>query len=274
MIGFRWVSALLVAAGIVSAAQEGFAQTLNNRDAFRYASRQDFALELRVGSFNENIDGQLGLAGRGPYNDLFCSTRDANATAGSAVGCPFRFRIGLEIDWQIIRLGPLGQIGVGLIGSWGNASAKAPASAGMNSADPTAWRRTAQDTSLQVVQLAPVAVWRIDSIARRTRYFPVVPVLKAGPAFAPWWVTNGENLARGAGGQDAVGLSQGFFLGGQIAVMLDAFEPGAARQWDQNAGINHSYLFFELNYSYFGGLTRRTLDVGGLAWSAGVAVEF
>jgi hypothetical protein len=268
------VSYAATALAVGLAASESTAQTFGTRDADRYSSRQDFALELRVGSFSENIDGQLGLGGRGPYNDIFCSTRDANASATAAVGCPLRFRFGLEIDWQIVRLGPLGQLGVGLAGSWGSAYAKAPATAGMNSPDPTAWRRTAQETTLQVLHFAPMAVWRIDSIARRTRYFPVVPTLKAGLALAPWWVTNGENYARSSSGEDAVGLSQGFFVGGQIAVLLDAFEPGAARRWDNNAGINHSYLFVELNYTYLGGLTRRTLDVGGLAWTAGISIEF
>ncbi len=50
-------------------------------------------------------------------------------------------------------------------------------------------------------------------------------------------------------------------------------EPHTARQWDQMSGVNHSYLFFELNYTYLGGFTRRTLDLGGLGWTAGVLLE-
>lgn len=271
----RFYSSMLsVSAAIVLGSLTAQAQTFGTRDADRYASPQNFALELRLGSFNENIDGQLGVPGRGPYNEIFCSTRESNAVAGSAVGCPLRFRGGFEADWQFLRMGPLGQLGLGLLGSFGNAFAKAPASAGMNSADASTWRRTAQDTALVVVHIAPLLVWRFDTIARRTRYFPIVPVLKVGPQVAPWWVTNGENYARTSTGEDAVGLSQGFFLGGGIAVLLDAFEPGAARAWDNNAGINHSYLYFEINYSYLGGLTRKTLDVGGLTWTGGVTVEF
>lgn len=251
------------------------AQTFGPRTGPSWESPQHFALELRIGSFSENIDGQLGVGGRGPFNEIFCSTRDSNAPAGSAVGCPFRFRVGLEFDWQIVRLGPVGSLGVGANASYGNAFARAPATAGMSSPEPTAWRRTAQDTSLQVVQSALFGVLRFDGLARAVRWLPLAPYAKAGVALAPWWVTNGENNARDpVTGQEAVGLSQGFYLAGGLAVMLDAFEPHVARQWDQVSGVNHSYVFFELHYTYLGGLTRRTLDVGGLAWTAGVTIEF
>jgi|LNFM01.1.fsa_nt_gb hypothetical protein len=251
------------------------AQTFGPRSRSSWETPQNFAIELRIGSFSENIDGQLGLAGRGPFQEIFCSTRDPNAAAGTAVGCPLRFRGGLEFDWQILRLGPVGSLGVGAIASYSNATARAPATAGMTSTDPTVWRRTAQDTSLQVLQSSIHAVLRVDVLARRIRWLPLAPYAKAGIALAPWWVTNGERNARDPiTNEDAIGLSHGFFLAGGVAVMLDTFEPDVARQWDQTSGVNHSYLFFELNYTYLGGFTRRTLDVGGLAWTAGVAIEF
>ena len=251
------------------------AQTFGPRSRSSWETPQNFAIELRIGSFSENIDGQLGLAGRGPFQEIFCSTRDPNAAAGTAVGCPLRFRGGLEFDWQILRLGPVGSLGVGAIASYSNAAARAPATAGMTSTDPTVWRRTAQDTSLQVLQSSIHAVLRVDVLARRIRWLPLAPYAKAGIALAPWWVTNGERNARDPiTNEDAIGLSHGFFLAGGVAVMLDTFEPDVARQWDQTSGVNHSYLFFELNYTYLGGFTRRTLDVGGLAWTAGVAIEF
>lgn len=268
-------SLFIAASAIVALEAPALAQTFGPRDGPRWESPQHFAIELRIGSFSENIDGQLGLAGLGPYNEIFCSTRDPNAPANAPVGCPFRFRGGLEFDWQILRLGPVGSLGVGAIATYGNATARAPATAGMSSTDPTTWRRSAQDTSLQVLQSSIHAVLRVDVLARRIRWLPLAPYAKAGIALAPWWVTSGEMNARDpVTGQDAVGLSHGFFLAGGLAVMLDTFEPDVARQWDQVSGVNHSYLFFELHYTYLGGFTRRTLDVGGLAWTAGVTIEF
>ncbi len=267
-------AALATALCAALAAREASAQTFGTRDAPSFASRQDFAIELRVGSFSENIDGQIGMADAGPYRQIFCSTRDSNAAAGSAVGCPLRFRAGLEADWQIVRLGPIGQFGIGAFVTYGNATARAPATAGMSSTDATTWRRTAQETALHTLSTAVFGVLRFDGLARRIPWFPIAPYAKAGLALTPWWVNSGEDLAKDSMGNDAIGLSQGVFLAGGLSVMLDAFEPQVARRWDQVSGVNHSFLFFELNYSYLGGITRRTLDVGGLAWTAGVMIEF
>jgi hypothetical protein len=251
------------------------AQTFGPRDGTRpFETPQNFAIELRLGSFSENIDGQLGLAGRGPYQQIFCSTRDSNAAASAPVTCPFRTRFGVEGDWEIVRLGPVGLLGVGAFAMYGNASARAPAADGMSSADATTWRRSAQDTSLQVVSTAVFGLLRLDGLARRIRWIPIVPYAKAGLALAPWWVTSGDQLAKDSMGNDAIGLSQGLFVAGGLSLMLDSLEPHTARQWDQTSGVNHSFVFFELNYSYLGGITRRTLDVGGLAWTAGVMAEF
>ncbi|MDP3274147.1 MAG: MXAN_2562 family outer membrane beta-barrel protein [Deltaproteobacteria bacterium] len=267
-------TSVLSAAALFSLSPLASAQTYGTQDRRPEESRQDFALELRFGSFTENIDNQVGMAANGPFRQIFCSTRDATAASTATVGCPARFRFGAEFDWQILRLGPVGSFGVGLVASFGSAVADAPALSGMSSTDATQWRRSAQQTTLNVVQGAALAVLRIDGLARRVRWLPVVPFAKAGLALAPWWVTSGEANARDTSGNDAVGLSQGFYFAGGLAVMLDTFEPHVARQWDQQSGVNHSYVFFELNYQYLGGITRRTLDVGGLAWTAGVNVEF
>jgi hypothetical protein len=266
--------ALAASAALVAIAPAASAQTFGPRSGPRWESPQNFAIELRVGSFNQAIDEQLGLAGRGPYQQIFCSTRDATAAAGSAVGCPMRFRVGLEGDWQILRLGPVGSLGVGALAQYGNAFANAPAAAGMSSTDATQWRRSAQTTSLQAINTAVFAVLRVDVLAQRVRWLPIAPYAKAGLALAPWWVTSGEETARDPiTNSDAVGLSSGFFLAGGLSVMLDAFEPHTARQWDQLSGVNHSYVYVELNYSYLGGLGRRTLDLGGLGWTAGILLE-
>lgn len=268
------LSAFSALAALALTSANADAQTWGPRTGQSWESPQNFAFELRIGSFTQNIDEQLGLGGRGPYQQIFCSTRDASAAAGSPVGCPMRFRVGLGGDWQIVRLGPIGSLGVGAFAQYGNAFAKAPATAGMSSTDPTQWRRTAQDTALHAIHTSVYAVLRVDEIARRVRWLPIAPYAKAGLAFAPWWVSTGEDTARDpVTNGDAVGLSHGFMVSGGLSVLLDAFEPHTARQWDQTSGVNHSYLFFELNYQYLGGFTRRTIDLGGLGWTAGVLLE-
>jgi len=274
VIARRTVTGSLFAACASLCANTATAQTFGPRVGPSWESPQHFALELRVGSFHQAIDEQLGLGTAGPFHQIFCSTREPTAPAGSTVGCPMRFRVGLEFDWQIVRLGPVANLGIGAFAQYGNAFAQAPATAGMTSSDPTQWRRTEQTTSLQAINTAIFGVFRLDGLARKVRWLPLAPYAKAGVALAPWWVTIGEQTARDPiTGQDAVGLSHGLFVGGGLSVLLDVFEPQAARQWDQMSGVNHSYLFFELQYTYLGGFGRRTLDLGGIGWTAGIMLE-
>ena len=41
------------------------------------------------------------------------------------------------------------------------------------------------------------------------------------------------------------GATNGWSVAGGLALMLDFFDPGLARELDQDTGINHTYLFFE-----------------------------
>lgn len=58
--------------------------------------------------------------------------------------------------------------------------------------------------------------------------------------------------------------------GAQLALELDIFEPRAARALDEEWGINHSFIFFEL----YGNVSLGSVDVSAIAWAAGLGVTF
>ena len=58
-------------------------------------------------------------------------------------------------------------------------------------------------------------------------------------------------------------------------VLLDVFEPSAAQTFDQEVGVNNSYLyadFFLARVDQFG--KRNKLDLSDITWTVGLAVEF
>lgn len=260
------VAALLLAT-LIAPAGDAAAQTFGG-DAYRTRSEspQNFALELRGGGYYPSLQPD----GRMAYDQIF---GQRNASAG-----PF-IAFGGEFDWQILRLGPVASLGVGAQAWYGWVEARAPLQSSIM-ANPTMaelWERSVQTTSINAVPLSALAVLRVDGLARAVRWLPFVPYAKLGMSYAFWWVNSGNSTATttGARPQAATGGSLGWNATLGVALMLDLFEPGLARQFDTTMGVNHSYLFFEgymMNLQGFGG--RPQLDVGTFTWSAGIALEF
>lgn len=270
----RSIAAAAITATLVSARAE--AQTLelfgHDSSVSRHESEQSFALEIRGGPWYPSVDGEF-TNGRHPFRDMF--------------GTDQRVLMSLEFDWQALRFGPVGSLGLGVDVGYTGASAVSPLTAGMTS-DPTQWNRPSdgQSTKLNVLPGYLIGVFRLDILARRT-VVPIVPYVKFGLSYAYWWVTNGDYLARrssispgatvGASDYDqaATGLSLGTHLALGAMVRLDIFEPRAQRAWDLAMGVNHSYLFFEYVRSDTNGLgARPQLHLGYESWSTGLALEF
>jgi hypothetical protein len=123
---------------------------------------------------------------------------------------------------------------------------------------------TSEETKLSLVPLDLAAVVRLDILSRRFS----IPFNFAGKLGYRWvhWSTS-------SGGQrDASGWSGGPWWAVQIALDLDVFEPGQARMLDEEWGINHSFLFFEL-YGFHPG--SGDLEVGtDLGWFGGLGLIF
>jgi len=183
------------------------------------------AFEIKFGPYRPNVDEEPGLTGT-PYADTFGAKESMFLTT-------------LELDWQFLRVPG---VSFGLGGSFGFMQEYAKArtvETGQVSSDYTV---------LNVMPFALLAVIRIDAIADFLSV-PVVPYFKIGLNWYLWWVL-------GAGETIESGGTMGWQMNPGLAIRLDGFDQMSARTFDNEAGINHSFIFFELLWARVEGLGR------------------
>lgn len=122
---------------------------------------------------------------------------------------------------------------------------------------------TSEETTFEVIPLNLLAVLRIDALSRQLG----IPFNFAGKLGYQWMHWDAES----GGSDDADGWSQGVLWAGQVALDLDTFEPRQARMLDEEWGINHSFLFFEIFGFEPGG---SSLEIGDTTWTAGLGFVF
>jgi hypothetical protein len=160
--------------------------------------------------------------------------------------------LGVELDVIVYRLEDVGWIGVGGSFGWGSYSGFTLGPDGMP---------TNEETTLTLMPFPVLAVLRVDVLARLLD-IPIVFMGKIGPDFV-LWINDGRTTSSNV----AIGLR----WGAQVALELDWFDRRAARGLDDEWGINHSYLFFELYGSTAGG----SMEVGTpFAWAIGLSLTF
>ena len=158
--------------------------------------------------------------------------------------------LGVELDALPLKIPYVGQAGVGLGWGWSSYKAKALTQDGT---------RSGETTKLVLYPMSLLAVLRVDALARHT----VVPLAfagKLGADFVRWTTETG-------GSNDAGGLNKGFRWGLSAALELDFFDPKAARSLDEEYGVNHTYLMFELFES-------KTDSTGDKSFQFGFAASF
>ena len=235
----------------------------------RYETPQNFSLELRFSPWQPEVDGEVTR--NGPFLAYFGES-DGNGQRRVSD----RLLSGLELDWQALRINPLGSLGIGVGVMYSTFTATAPITATGAS--------SGQESSLNLLPMYGTVVLRLDVLARRT-VVPLVLYGKAGLGATYWWITSGDNLARRNAlspsaptnntadyGQAAVGLSTTWHAAAGLQLRLDFLEPRAQRAWDLEMGVNHSYLFAE--YMLTRDLNAQQLRVGSHAWTFGLAFEF
>jgi hypothetical protein len=220
----------------------------------RAESPQHFAGELRIGRYVPSIDEEFD--GRAtPYREMF--------------GTDNRYSIGLEVDWQVLRIPFLGTLGPGFGLEYTKSTAPGfvTSTVGVPGQAP---QPAGEDTSLVIFPMYAVAVLRADYFARETP-IPVVPYAKLGLGAAIWSISNGGGRAN-VNGSTGSGLSYGpqFALGGML--LLDSFDRNAAMEMDANTGVNNSYFFLEWYVSKLG-IGSDQMHVGTNTWVLGLALE-
>jgi hypothetical protein len=218
-------------------------------------SPQNFAAEIRFAAFNPDVDSDPALGGKTPYKDTF----------GSAP----RLEVGLEMDWQAVRIPHLGTIGPGLSAGYTKAS------------DPARFQQehngtfiSGETTTLEIFPFYGVIVLRADALWRDLGV-PLVPYGKFGLGYALWRASNTLGTSS-TGGVSGEGSSLGTQLSLGLALNLNPFDVYAAQNFDDSMGVNNTYIFAEWTRSDLDGLglQKNVLRVGGTGWTFGLAFEF
>jgi len=187
-------------------------------------SPQYGAFEVKFGPYRPNVDDEPGLSGT-PYRD--------------ALNNDNMFLTMFELDWQFLQLRGI-NFGIGGAFGFGQAYAKAQTESGGASADYTV---------LNVMPFNLLGVIRIDVLARELNV-PLVPFFKGGLNWYLWWVLDGGGDTAASGG------TMGWQINPGLALELDSLDRISARTFDNEVGVNHSYIFFEYVYAQVEGYGR------------------
>ncbi len=247
-------AALLAASLAGPAAPPAAAQTVTTQRS-PYRTPQRWAAEFRVGPYRPNIDAELDGTGRAPYRSYF----------GNKAG----FMIEAELDYQFFRGFGTAAVGVS-IGRF-QKTTKAFIETGRGQ---VASVRSGDDTRLRLIPASLLLVYRMDEGLKRWNV-PLVPYVKVGLDYTYWSITNGNDKIATFDGGKARGGSAGWRAAVGLSFALDFIDPDAARGFDTDFGVNHTYLFGELqrvDVPAFG--KRDTLHVGDTTWTAGLLFEF
>jgi hypothetical protein len=220
-----------------------------------YRSSQDFAFELKFGPYKPDIDSEFPSTGpnaRTPYRDYFGNNSHLLSQ--------------IELDWQVFhRFGSLA-IGFGI--GYFQISGTAPLGTGTG-------QLSGDQSTLKIVPMQVSAVYRLDYFLERYD-IPLVPYGKLGLDYDYWQNTdgNGEIASDGRGGTGRGGTA-GWHATAGVALVLDFFDPEAARDFDSDLGVNHTGITFEFSHSDVSGLGQpNRLHLGDTTWALGLLMEF
>jgi hypothetical protein len=229
-----------------------------------YESPQNFAFELRVGPYHPRVDTAPELGQKGPYQAEF--------------GDGMRWEVSAEFDWQAARIPHLGTIGPGLSVGYTSSSALAPLVHPVNGQT-----MSGESTYLTIYPFYLVAVLRIDVLSRELR-IPLVPYVKAGLGLGLWNASNSAGTSyytiKNAQGQvtssvEGVGKTWGEDFAVGMALELNFLGRRASQGFDNATGVNHTFIFGELqDYNLTGILQTHAMYVGNQNWVVGLGFEF
>ncbi len=256
----KTLTALIVTLSLLTAGTAG-AQVFGapSEEDRGYESPQYFFLEFKFGGYLPDIDSEFDGAKK-PFEDLF----------GKDLGFMFK----MELDVELWR--PFGTIAIGGVAGYYSIGA-APFKDGGSDGNPTdaskATRLTGE-TTISMVPLAALLIYRADFFHQYWNV-PIIPYAKFGINYTLWWISKGNGDTATYGGEDGAGGTFGWQINAGAALLLDVFEPSAAKTLDTDAGINHTYLFFEFVHVQADGFgSDSALHVGDTTWQGGLAFEF
>lgn len=240
-------------------AQRASAQPLfPDLDRERYQSPQFFAIALRGGPYYPDVDDEFsGPLQERPHHRYFGGKK----------------RLLFAADFEVQFLRNMGTLAFGASIGYTKESAASfvdPSSA-MGETDV---RSAADRTSLTIIPTSASLIYRFDIPSRRYG-IPLVPYGKVGLDYAVWSISNSNGDVATVGSSRGRGGTSGWHVAAGLALQLDFFDPGAAREFDAETGVNHSYLIAEYGIYRLNGLSGGDkLRLSDETWSVGLLFEF
>jgi hypothetical protein len=188
----------------------------------------------------------------GPYEPSLPTTPQGNF--GDLLGRGRRVMVGIEGDWQALRIPKLLSLGPGVGIAYTRLHNQVYGKAGY-------------EATLKFTPQWMWAVMRLDVLQQRWD-IPLVFVGKLGGARASWWATNTVGSP-----SKTSGSTQG--LAWALGAMFDLgfLEPARARHLDQISGVNHMYLFWEWYRFKLDDFGNRPDLLGDSTWTMGWALD-
>lgn len=207
------------------------------------------AVEVRLGGYKPQLDAEEALEdGKRPYSQTF---------GGSNM-------LLVELEMQRFFYQDIGTAGVSVSLGYAEKYAAAQTEGGAETADRTGFH---------VLPIHVRALYKFDYPAFHWG-IPLVPYIKPGLVFTPWWSTKGGAIETPEEGGSGKGIKFGWEVVGGIAFMLDVLEPRLARDFDSDLGVNHSYLFAEYTYAKVNNFGGKGFNLSDSYWMFGLALDY
>lgn len=179
--------------------------------------------DLRFASYRPNIDSEFGGT-KTPYADVF----------GNGRGLFPKILVSYTLVDRFV------QVDAGLGTGWFRAKGKEinqdPATGALLST------RSADNTTFSIIPTTLALTLRVDGAAQRWS-IPLEVYGRAALERYNWLVTDG------AGNFVKKGATNGWSVAGGIGFLLDFVDPTLARELDEDSGINHTWVYFEVEKS-------------------------
>jgi len=224
-------------------------------------SPRSHQIEIKFGAYMPSIDSEKGVDS---YEVLF---EDDSM-----------FMSRLEYNYQFWK--NFGSLALGLDLGYGQITGHGrELSASTEDGVATYAGKSSDETQLKMVPMSVSLVYQFDVMATRWKV-PLVPFFKVGLDYNIWWITDGvDDVATytPSGGKELEGYGDtfGWHISTGIKLLLDVFAPNMAKTFDNEVGVNNSYLVAEYVYSDiddFG--SKKSFQLGDSWLMFGLAFEY
>jgi hypothetical protein len=244
----------LLIAAILGFSTPAWAQAiLHEREGEGVASPQHWGVELRLGPYTPDIDSEFKGAAT-PHKTYFGSKK----------------RLTFQIAGEYQFFHGFGTLAAGVTGGYFRETGHAFIEGGSNLTP------SEDKTSLSLYPLSASLIYRFDVLQRRFG-IPLVPFGKLGVTYTFWSISNGNDMTATSDSPSGKGRggTPGWLGAAGLAFNLGVLDPSAARGFDNESGVNNTYLFVELDHFDASGLGRKnSLAVGDDTWVGGLMFEF